>query len=199
VLVGLISNPITSINLIFAPTHASLSAIIPLIVATNAFIHQLDAFISLAMLYLMNHHFPSRPSLLPRTHLLFLHTPLPIPPSFHAPPSPRVTHALQITKTPPPCPSARLPLPLLLHRILLTLLLHHCRFYPITRMPHWHCLLLNIACKSARRTTSSNQRPFLMDSSAIRSPKLSLPWLAQMTLNLPSTLLLPNTKPGVML
>jgi hypothetical protein len=199
VLVGLISSPITSINLIFAPTHASLSAIIPLIVATNAFTHQLDAFISLAMLYLINHHFPSRPSLLPHTHLLFPYTPLPIPLSFHAPSSPRVTHALQIAKTPPPCPSACLLLPLLLHRILLTLLLRHCRFYPITRMPHQHCLLLNIACKRARRTTSSNRRPFQTDSSAIRSPKLLLPWLAQITLNLPFTLPLPNMKPGVML
>jgi hypothetical protein len=37
------------------------------------------------------------------------------PPSFHAPPSPRVTHALQIEKTLPLCPSGRVPLPLILH------------------------------------------------------------------------------------
>jgi hypothetical protein len=137
VLVGLISGPITCINLIFAPTLASLSAIVPLIVATNASTHQLDAFISLAMLFLMNCHFPSRPSPLPHTRLLLLHTPSFIHPSFHTLPSPRVTHALQIVATPPPCPSARLPLPLL--QILLTLLLLICRFCPINRMPHRCC------------------------------------------------------------
>ena len=135
-LVSLIFGSITSINLIFALTHASLSAIVPLIVATNASTHQLDAFISLAILYLMNHHFPSRPSPFPHTRLLLPHTLLSIPPSFHAPLSPRVTHALRIVKTPPPCPSARFPLPFLLLRILLTLLLLYCKFYPITRMPH---------------------------------------------------------------
>jgi hypothetical protein len=98
VLVGLIFGPITSINLICAPTHAYLLAIAPLIVATSAFTLQLDAFIFLAMLYLMSRYFPSLPFPLPHPRLLLPHSPLFSLPSFQTPPPPHVIHVLQFKK-----------------------------------------------------------------------------------------------------